>query len=128
LFTANSSGSGVAAGLWIRVAPTGVQSWDYLFDKALPPNRVPVPVDLGPAGDQIFLSLYGSGFRGAIASGATVGGMPVPVSAFGAVGVYQGEDFINLGPLPRSLVGRGQVDVVVTFDGKAANTVTASFR
>ena len=44
------------------------------------------------------------------------------------VGVYLGEDIVNVGPLPQSLAGRGAVPVVVSFDGKPANTVTVSFR
>ncbi len=128
LFTANSSGSGVPAGFWIRSA-NGVVSQDYLFDPTKPVgNRVPVPVDLGSEGDQVYLSLYGTGFRDASQATATVGGEDVPVSGFAQVAAYQGEDVVNVGPLPRSLAGRGAVDVVITFDGKAANTVTASIR
>ena len=128
LFTANSSGSGVPAGFWIRAAANGARSQDYLFDPAKPVgSRVPVGVDLGAEGDQVFLSLYGTGFRGAGQATATVGGVSVP-AAFAEVAAYEGEDIVNIGPLPRSLAGRGQVDVVVTFDGQAANTVTARFR
>jgi len=84
------------------------------------PSRVPVSVDLGASTDRVFLSLYGTGFRGATQATATVGGVSVPVSGFAAVGVYQGDDVVNMGPLPRSLAGRGQIDVALTFDGKAA--------
>jgi uncharacterized protein (TIGR03437 family) len=57
---------------------------------------------------------------------ATVGGVSVPVSAFLPVTQYQGLDMVNIGPLPRSLAGRGAVDVVVSFDGKPTNTVSAT--
>jgi hypothetical protein len=33
---------------------------------------------------------------------------------------------VNVGPLPRSLAGRGEVNVVLSFDGKPTNTVTAT--
>ena len=126
LFTANATGSGVPAGFWIRATPSGAQSYDFLFDPAQPVgSRVPVPVDLGAAGDQVFLSLYGTGFRGATQATATVGGVTVP-AVFAAVEAYPGEDVVNLGPLPRSLAGRSVVSVVVSFDGRPANTVTAS--
>ena len=129
LFTANATGSGVPAGFWIRAAANGVQTQDYLFDPSKPlGSRVPVAVDLGATGDQVFLSLYGTGFRHASAATATVGGVPVPVSGFAAVGVYQGEDVVNVGPLPRSLAGRGEIHVVLSFDGKPANTVIVSVR
>jgi uncharacterized protein (TIGR03437 family) len=129
LFTANASGSGVPAGIWLRFGANGAQSYDYLFDPAKPlGSRVPVPVDLGASGDQVFLSLYGTGFRNASQATATVGGLNVPVSAFAAVGVYQGEDVVNIGPLPRSLAGRGAVDVVTMFDGKPANTVAVNIK
>ena len=128
LFTANSSGSGVPAGFWIRAAANGARSQDYLFDPAKSVgSRVPVPVDLGAEGDQVFLSLYGTGFRGASQATATVGGVNV-VAAFAPVAAYVGEDVVNIGPLPRSLAGRGQVDIVTTFDGKDANIVTTIIR
>ena len=102
---------------------------DYLFDPAQPVgSRVPVAVDLGAFNDQVFLSLYGTGFRGAAQATATVGGVDVDVAGFAAVGIYQGEDVVNIGPLPRALAGRGAVSVVVNFDGKPANTVTVGIR
>ncbi len=125
IYSAKSSGTGVAAGLFIRVAANGTQSYGYLFNV---PDLTPLPVDLGSADDQVYLQLYGTGFRGAKQATATVGDISVPVYGFAAVAAYQGEDQINIGPLPRSLAGRGLVDVVVTFDGKTANTVTASIR
>jgi uncharacterized protein (TIGR03437 family) len=128
LFTANSSGSGVPAGFWIRSA-NGTLTQDYLFDPAKPAgSRVPLPIDLGPAGDQVFLSLYGTGFRGATQATATVGGVTVPVYGFTSVDAYLGEDIVNIGPLPPSLAGRGQVDVVISFEGTPANTVTTNIR
>ena len=129
LFTVNATGSGVVAGYWIRATADGTQTYDYLFDPTQPVgSRVPVPVDLGAPTDQVFLSLYGTGFRGATQATATVGGVTVPVSAFAAVGVYQGEDVVNIGPLPRSLAGRGEVSIALTFDGKPANAVTVSIK
>jgi uncharacterized protein (TIGR03437 family) len=128
LFTANASGSGVPAGFWIRGAADGTQTQDYLFDPAKPlGSRVPVSVDLGAASDQVFLSLYGTGFRGATQPTATVGGFPVN-AVFAAVAAYQGEDVVNIGPLPRSLAGRGEIDVAAMFDGKPANIVKVNIK
>ena len=129
LFTANATGSGVPAGFWIRAAADGTQTQDYLFDPTKPlGSRAPVPVDLGTPTDQVFLSLYGTGFRGAAQVAATIGGVTVPVAGFSAVGVYQGEDVVNIGPLPRSLAGRAEVGVGLTFDSKSANTVIVNIR
>jgi uncharacterized protein (TIGR03437 family) len=125
LYTANSTGSGVAAGLFLRTDASGAQSSGFLFDL---PNRDPLLVDLGAPTDQVFLSLYGTGFRGAKKATAAVGGVSVPVAGSAATGIYQGEDIVNIGPLPRSLAGQGVVAVVLTFDNKPANTVYVGIR
>ena len=131
LFTANASGSGVAAGFWIKVAASGSQTQGYLFDPSQAAgSRNAVPVDLGSSTDRVYLSLYGTGFRGATPTQATatVGGISVPVLGLAAVTAYQGEDVVNIGPLPRLLAGQGEVNIVLSFDGEPANTVTASIR
>jgi uncharacterized protein (TIGR03437 family) len=127
LYTANASGSGVAAGFSLRVAANGTPTVEYLFDPAKPlGSRVPVPVDLGTQSDQVFLSLNGTGFRGATGQAtATVGGLIVPVVS---VTTEQELDVVHIGPMPRSLAGRGEVSIVVTFNDKPTNVVTASFR
>ena len=129
LYSANATDTGAAAGLWIRVSPNGAQTTGLLFDPAKPiGSRVAVPVDLGASPDPVYLSLYGTGFRSAARATAKVGGVDVPVLAFAPVPQFTGEDVVNIGPLPRSLAGRGEVVVVVTFDGKPTNPVTVSFR
>src|SRR5581483_8636640 len=129
LFTANASGSGVAAGFWIKAAASGEQAQGYLFDPSQPlGSRLPVSFDLGSPGDQVFVSLYGTGFRNASSATANVGGVDVPVYGFAAVAGDQGEDIVNVGPLPRSLAERGEASVSLTFDGKSANNVTIRIR
>lgn len=89
------------------------------------------PIDLGPEGDQVTLLLFGTGIRGRSALAAvtcTIGGVSVPVSFAGSQGDLVGLDQINVGPLPRALAGRGEVDLVLLVDGKAANTVRISIR
>ena len=58
---------------------------------------------------------------------ATVGDLSVPAH-FSATGLYQREDLINIGPLPASLAGKGEVPVVLTFDNKPANVVTVNIQ
>jgi len=92
------------------------------------PSRVPVSVDLGASTDRVFLSLYGTGFRGATQATATVGGVSVPVSGFAAVGVYQGDDVVNMGPLPRSWRGAVRLTLRLPSTAKLRNTVSVSIR
>jgi uncharacterized protein (TIGR03437 family) len=58
---------------------------------------------------------------------ATLGGTSAEVTFIGAQGTFVGLDQVNL-RLPRSLAGRGQVDIRLTVDGFAANTVTLAFK
>ena len=126
LFTADASGQGVAVAFVLRVAAGQSRSQELIFD---PNSHASVPIDLGPEGDQIFLLLFGTGVRGFTSEvTATVGGESVP--ALGALPQPQfvGLDQINIGPLPRSLAGRGEVNILLTADGKPANTVTVNVR
>ena len=135
LFSANGNGQGVAAGVALRVKD-GAQSYEPIVEFNEAQNRfVAKPIDLGPATDQVFLILYGTGFRNRSSLAAVtckIGGGDAPVLFAGAAPGFAGLDQINVGPLPRSLAGRGEVDVVVTADSKATNTVriaiTAVFR
>jgi uncharacterized protein (TIGR03437 family) len=54
---------------------------------------------------------------------ATVGGEPAIVSYAGLQGEFIGLDQVNL-LLPRSLFGRGEVEIRLRVDGKDANTVS----
>jgi uncharacterized protein (TIGR03437 family) len=85
---------------------------------------VAAPIDLGPATDQVYLILYGTGVRGHRAASnsvmATAGGVSLPVSYAGAQNTaYPGLDQVNV-LLPRSLAGKGDVTIQVTVDGQAA--------
>ena len=82
------------------------------------------PIDLGPANDQVYLVLYGSGMGKAAASSvtATVAGAPNDVAYAGPQGSISGLDQFNL-LLPRSLAGKGKVDVVIKTGGKSSNPV-----
>jgi uncharacterized protein (TIGR03437 family) len=131
LFTANASGRGVAAAVVERVRANGTRSTEPVaqFDQAQ--NQfVPVPIDLGPADDQVFLVLFGTGFRFRTALSAvtaTIGGTAAEVSFAGAQGGFVGLDQANL-RIPRSLINRGEVDVVLTVDGQPANTVRVNIK
>ena len=132
LFTANADGKGVAAALALRVKPGGEQIFEPVARLDAAQNRfVAEPVDLGDPNDQIFLILFGSGIRfrtSLSATTVTIGGLSQQAPFAGAVEGLAGLDQINAGPLSRSLMGRGEVDLVLTVDGKQANTVRVSFK
>lgn len=131
LFSANANGQGVAAATVLRVKANGEQIFEPIsrFDSGQ--NRfVAVPVDLGPESDQVFLVLSGTGFRGRSALSAVnckIGGTDVEVLYAGLTPGLVGLDQANV-RLPRSLAGRGEIDVVLTVDGRTANAVRVSVR
>ncbi len=131
LFSANGNGQGVAAAYAVRVRPGGAQSYEPVarFDAAQ--NKfVAAPLDLGPDHEQVFLVLYGTGLRYRLALSmvrVSIGGLSMPVEFAGAQGELPGLDQINV-RLPRTLIGRGEVEVVVTVEGKPANAVRVHFR
>jgi uncharacterized protein (TIGR03437 family) len=84
-----------------------------------------VPIDLGAESDQVFLVLFGTGIRFRTqlsAVTASIGGVNAPVIFAGDQGTFVGLDQVNI-TVPRTLIGRGNVDVSLTVDGKAANAV-----
>jgi uncharacterized protein (TIGR03437 family) len=131
LFTANASGQGVAAGYVLRVKANGAQSVEPIAEfNAQTARFVPRLIDFGPESDQLFLILFGNGIRNRTSQfrvTVTVGGVDCEVLFAGAQGGFVGLDQLNL-RLPRSLAGRGETDVVVKVEEKAANTVKVSFR
>ena len=121
LFTLN--GESLAAAYITRVRPGQPQTNEALF--ALQNGSVVAkPIDLGPATDQVYLVLYGTGVRNAGTGGVSVDieGLVKPVSYAGAQNQFEGLDQINV-LLPRSLAGSGDVSVVLTAAGLDANTV-----
>jgi uncharacterized protein (TIGR03437 family) len=131
LFSANANGQGVAAGVVLRVRSNGTRSFEPIAQFDLAQNRmVSIPIDLGPATDEVFLVLFGTGlrFRSSLAAAVLkIGGVDAPVTFAGAQGDLAGLDQVNA-RLPRSLVGRGEVDVELTVDGKTANMVRVNIR
>lgn len=133
LFAANSNGQGVAAAVVLRIH-NGQQVYEPV-SRLENGGQIAVPIDLGPdlgsASDQIYLLLFGTGLRGFIPPSAvaiTMGGASVPVLGFAGVDGFAGLDQCNVGPLPRTLVGRGNADVVLTAGTKTANTVTVNLK
>ena len=131
LFAANANAKDVAAADALRVLANNTQRFESVarFDTATS-RFVAVPIDLGPVGEQVFLVLYGTGLRNRSSLGAVVaqiGGTSATVQYAGAQGSLFGLDQVNL-LIPRTLIGRGDVDVVLTLDGKTANTVRVNIK
>lgn len=131
IFTANASGVGIAAATALRIKADGSQSFEPVsrFDTGTN-TTVAVPIDLGPATDQVFLILNGTGIRGRsslAAVTATIGGVATSVTYAGDQGSFVGLDQVNI-LIPRGLIGRGEVNVVLIVDGKTANTVKVNVK
>jgi uncharacterized protein (TIGR03437 family) len=135
LFAANGNGQGLAAAVALRVKADGAISYEPIVRYDPAQNRlVAVPIELGPdlgnASDQVFLLLFGTGVRGRSALSAVsvkIGSLDAPVSFAGAQGELVGVDQLNA-RLPRSLAGRGEVEVLLTVDGQVANAVRVSIK
>jgi uncharacterized protein (TIGR03437 family) len=132
LFSANASGKGVGAIVGLRVDGSGQRSDVPVFTyDAAGKQYVAVPIDLGAATDQVYLSLYGTGIRGVSslpAVSVTIGGVAVPVLSASAQSQFQGLDQVNVGPLPRTLAGKGNSSIVLQVDGRTANAVTVNIK
>jgi uncharacterized protein (TIGR03437 family) len=131
LFTANANGQGAPAGFAFRQKANGMQSLEPVAVFNQGTNRFePAQIDLGPEGEVVLLIGFGTGFR--LRSGlnnvsATIGGTNATVDFAGPQGDLAGLDQTNIF-IPRSLIGRGLVDLVFTVDGKTANTVQLNIK
>lgn len=128
LFSANANGQGVAAAVILRVR-NGATTFEPVarFEGG---QNVPIQVDLGPAGDIVYLLAYGTGLRGrsraqniSVNLGGTIktldpGAFEDAVPAAGFFGLDQ----VNIA-LPRTLIGKGLTNITLTVDGKPTNTI-----
>ena len=126
LFAANGDGQGVAAALALRVKADGSQSYEEVVQFDAAQNRfIARPIDLGPESDQVYLVLFGTGIRSRSSLSAviaTIGGAYSAVSFAGMQPDFEGLDQVNV-LVPRSLMGRGEVDVLLTVEAQMANPV-----
>jgi uncharacterized protein (TIGR03437 family) len=127
LFSANATGEDVGLIAATR-ASLGTQTAVPVFRyDAAQQKVVAVPVSLGASTDQVYLTVYGTGIRGATGlsqAKAQVGDVDIPTLYAGPQPDFTGLDQLNIGPLPRSLAGKGSVEVELTVNGVRANRVT----
>ncbi len=130
IFSATADGKGWAAANVQRVRNGNSTFEDVARYDAAQGKMVPIPIDFGPATDELFLVLYGTGIRfhsGLSNVRATLGSVESEVLFAGKHCCYEGVDQMNV-RLSRSLAGSGNVDVVFRADGKTANTVSINLK
>ena len=121
------NGAGLVAALVLPVISGTQQPLQPVYQIASG-SVIPLPIDLGPSTEQVYLEMYGTGIRNAKSVTVTVGSLSVPVLYAGAAPGFAGEDQVNIGPLPQSLAGKGSVNILLTADGQAANTVNVTIQ
>lgn len=131
IFTANAEGKGLASTELFRLKANGSYTIEQTkqFDPGVG-RWVPIAIDMGPESDQVFLILYGTGlrYRSNLSNvSVRIGGLDCQVTYAGVQPDYVGLDQMNI-RIPRNLIGRGEVEIVVTVDNKVANTVTATIK
>ncbi len=131
LFSANSNGRDVPAAVVLRIKADGSQMYEQIaaFDQAQS-KFVSVPIDLGAETDQVFFVGYGTGIRGRSSLEAVsvkIGGLSADVLYAGITEGFFGLDQINA-RIPRSLIGKGTVDLELTVDGVKANVLNLRIR
>lgn len=128
IFTADFTGKGVASGIIVRVFTNGVQRYEPIaqFDETQQ-KWVPVPIEFTDDTQRIVLAVFGTGWRqvGSFSDvtidfvAASERNDPLPkrpaTSEYaGKQPTWAGVDQINV-EVPRSLIGKGETDVLVTM-------------
>ena len=127
LYSANGNGAGVAAAVAERVSASSAVTPLSAFacQSGVPLSCLSSPLSLGGSTDTVYVSLYGTGIRGAGTVQVYVAGQLVPWQYAGAQNQYQGLDQVNVA-VPRSLAGAGEVSVYLVADGTVSNMTTVN--
>jgi uncharacterized protein (TIGR03437 family) len=129
LYSMNSDGAGVAAAdAFIVNAASQIEN-QPVFTCNPPAVRscLGAPLNVGGAGETLYVALFGTGIRGASSLQCYVAGERVPVLYFGQVAEYPGLDQVNIS-IPQSLAGSGDVRVYLVADGATSNAVGLTIR
>lgn len=117
IFTVSANGKG---------APAAQTTFDGVtFQSVTNADGSVRAVSVGSVARPNYLVLYGTGLRRRSSMSnarVTIGGVQCEVTFLGAHSRLAGLDQMNI-KLPQELRGRGDVDVIVMVDGRAANTV-----
>jgi uncharacterized protein (TIGR03437 family) len=130
IFTANANGVGVPAGTVLTYRNgVGIGSRPVFSLDPASGRYVAAPISLGAVGDEVYLVLYGSGWRNRTnlsAVTARIGSLDLQVLYAGEQGGFSGLDQINV-RLTRDLIGRGEVELSLRVEGRTANPVMLLF-
>lgn len=127
IFSADASGQGWAAADVVYVKSDQSQVIERVARFA-EGQFVPVPIDLSAG--TVILSLYGTGIRHRTQPAhvkVRIGGIEAVVDYADKQGRFLGLDQLNV-RVPQSLQGRGEVNIEVSVDGKAANIVQIAIK
>ncbi len=131
LFSVNGNGQGPAAAVLLRVKANNEQQYEPVVRFDPVQNRwLAVPIEFGAAGEQLFLILFATGARNLdsqASASITLGGVLANIAFIGAQVGLIGVEQVNVA-VPRTLAGRGEVDVVLTVGTQASNAVTINFK
>mgnify|MGYP002784170162 CR=1 FL=1 len=125
LFSANGSGVGLASGQFLRVNRVNPAQQTYETLTQTPGNT------MNPDTEDSYLILYGTGIRlrsSLSTVSAKVGGVSVPVTYAGAQGTFDGQDQVNIGPLPASLKGQGESTIELKVENQTSAQVKVWLR
>ena len=129
LFSANGDGKGVAAATAVRVARDGTRT--PLEVSRYDPDQkryVAVPLDVRADFSPVYLTLYGTGMRGAERPPVvTIRGRHVRAESVKPSSGFPGVEELVVGPIPRSIHNR-EVEVVAIVDGQTSNAVTVALK
>jgi uncharacterized protein (TIGR03437 family) len=131
LYSANSTGRGAPAGSLLRVRADGSQTTEPVASyDAVQGTFSAAPIDFGSVNDRLVLILYGTGLRNPVNPTATrlvFADVSVPVQYAGPQNEFPGLDQINV-EIPRTLAGRGTIDISVMVDGVNSNALQLLFQ
>ncbi len=118
-------GNDLAAAFVLRNPGTAGEALEQVVELDAGSQIVARPIDLGSDADQVVLLLFATGIRGRASESSvevTIGGVPAQVLYAGPQGEFPGLDQINV-LIPKSLRGRGLVNVEVVVEDIVAKTV-----
>ncbi len=131
IFTATQNGSGLAAANALYINPDGSRDYSPIWRyDPVQEKIVAIPIDVSRANVLVFLEVYGTGLRfnsGLPGVQCLLGGTPADVSYAGPQGTYVGLDQINI-LIPKTLTGRGEVDLELMVDKQKANMVKVNIK
>jgi len=118
-----TAGPDVAAAFVLRILPDGSRQTESTVFAGSNGSLFARGIDLGGDDEDVLLLLFGTGIRGLSSLGqvsVNIGGVEAEVLYAGPQGEFLGLDQVNV-RIPKTLRGRGLVNIVVTVDDSVSN-------